>query len=73
MCISASPKASPTPPPPVPSPAPVPNKVANKQETDAARALERQRAALASGQKDAINTTAQGDTTTANVKKQTLG
>lgn len=65
--------SNPAPPPPIPAAPPVPNKVANKTESDAARDAERKRAALAQGQKDTILTSALGDQTQANVKKQTLG
>lgn len=72
MCFSGGNK-SPSAPPPVIAPPPVPNKVANKQDSDAARDLQKKQALLATGQKDTILTSSVGDTTQANIKKQTLG
>lgn len=73
MCFSSGGQQSPTPPPPIIVPAAAPNKQANKAESDAARATQQKQAALASGQKDTVLTTALGDPTNPNLKKQTLG
>lgn len=73
MCFFGGNSSSPAALPPVPAPPPVPNKVANKAETDAARATQQKQAVLASGAKDTILTGGLGDQSQANVKKPTLG
>lgn len=72
MCFSGGNKSNPAPPPPPPAPPRVPNRKADRDQTQAARTDEKQRAALSVGQKNTVLTGPLGDTTQANVKKKTL-